>query len=152
MKTMGGLARIIDGTTSRDRKDGCATERTIVDCGLRNADWKFAEKLEETGKLVAKPGSKKQFHWFHWFCYLDWLLLSSAFPVPNSAFRVTQYPVYNCTSLNLKSKISTRSQSRWGVIHELSGLKLFLILDSKRTAPYFHAALGTYVQSGSSSR
>jgi hypothetical protein len=33
---------------SQDRADGRATGSTIADCGMRNADLKFAEKLVKT--------------------------------------------------------------------------------------------------------
>ena len=48
------LARIFYELQSRDREDGCATGSTIAECGMRNADWKFTEKLLRTREQMAK--------------------------------------------------------------------------------------------------
>ena len=102
------LARIFHELPWRDHGNGRATERTIVDCGMRIEN--LLKSLRKPENSWRKLPPKNQFNWFHLVLLVrlvgfGLLVPSSAFPVPNSAFRVSQYPVCNQRFSNLKSKI-----------------------------------------------
>ena len=114
------------------RRDVCRLQ--IANRGLR-IHWKAWENQKPRGETWTQKNSSVGFIGFVGSIGCFGLLVPSfAFPVPNSAFRVTQYPVCNQRSFNPKSKIrNLKSQSgcshgrAW--IHGLSGLVLCNILE-----------------------